>query len=250
MNIYFIFYEKKLLLEVIDNQYVLPTQINDHVCVDNQYAIGNFFGNACYAVDAKSIEEGGQYELLPLKLAFQKISDQWFAAASRAYQIIQWDINHSFCGRCGKKIVQIDDKFEKRCDDCHLSFFPKISPAIIVRIQKQDQILLARQKNFPEGVYGLIAGFIEPGETAEEALHREVYEETGIKVTDVKYFGSQSWPFPDSLMLAFTAEYVSGELTCLDGELEFVQWFDRESIPGFPSSSSSIARTLINDFLK
>lgn len=231
------------------DQYCLPNQLDEMIDVSRSFDIGCYFENQCIAIESKLIETSAQYQLFPLKLALQQIDLNWFGAATRAYQIIQWDCNHTYCGKCGAKVQQVNQQFEKRCEHCLLSFYPKLSPAIIVLIKKGSQILMARQKHFPEGVYGLIAGFVEAGETLEAALHREVYEEVGISVKNIRYYGSQPWPFPDSLMIAFTAEYDAGEINCPDGELEEAGWFDAENMPGFPSASSSIARHLIDDYL-
>lgn len=170
--------------------------------------------------------------------------------AARAYQIIQWDKNHHYCGRCGQATQKKPDTFERRCDSCKLFFFPKISPSIIVMVRKGKQILLARKAQFAPGIYALIAGFVEPGESLEDALHREVKEEVGITVKNIRYFGSQPWPFPDSLMLAFTADYAGGEIVLADGELEAADWYDAEHLPGLPSSAVSISRQLIDSFLE
>ena len=213
------------------------------------YFIGTYNQYDCFAIDIQSIEMSEEYTWIPLKSALEKIDSVWHGVAARAYQIIQWDNNHQFCGRCGSTTEKIHNQFEKKCGQCHLSFFPKISPAVIVLIKKDNQILMARQKSFPEGVYGLIAGFSEAGETLEETVHREVYEEVGLFVKNIVYLGSQSWPFPDSLMIAFSADYASGEIHCRDGELEIAGWYDVDHIPGYPSSSTSIARKMIEDFL-
>ena len=250
MKKYFIFYENQLLLKYKNNELSLPETLKFDVTIGNSYDIGVFNKKCCEAIEITAIDINENYQLFPLKSALEKIGQDWFAAATRAYQIIQWDRNHKFCGKCGEKTTQIDHLFEKICAHCHLSFFPKLSPAIIVLIKKDNQILMARQKSFPEGVYGLIAGFVEAGETLEEAIHREVLEEVGICIKNIRYFGSQPWPFPDSLMLAFIADYESGEISCQDGELEIAGWYDVKNLPGYPSSSTSIAIKMIYAFLE
>lgn len=243
------FYQNQLLLEYKHDELCLPEALGFNVKTGDAYDIGVFNKRHCEAVEITEIIAHEKYQLFPLKLALEKIGQAWFSAATRAYQIIQWDHNHQFCGKCGNATTQVDHLFEKRCATCHLSFFPKLSPAIIVLIKKENQILMARQKSFPEGAYGLIAGFVEAGETLEEAIHREVLEEVGIFVNNIRYFGSQPWPFPDSLMLAFTADYESGEINCQDGELEIAGWYDANNLPGYPSSSTSIALKMIDAFL-
>ena len=249
---HFIFYKNQLLLEKKSDLFCLPnfSELPKALKIIDEYFIGNYHQQDCFTVDIKSTEADEKYVWLSLKAALEKIESKWFSVAARAYQIIQWDNNHRFCGRCGTNTEKIPNQFERQCHVCHLSFFPKISPAVIVLIKKDNQILMARQKSFPEGAYGLIAGFAEAGESLEDAVHREVYEEVGIHVKNIVYFGSQSWPFPDSLMIAFIAEYESGEIDCRDGELEIAGWYDTDHLPGYPSSSTSIARKIIDEYLK
>ncbi len=249
---HFIFCKNQLLLEKHGDSFYLPnfSDLSELIKNTDGYLIGHYNQQDCFAVDFQSIEINKKYEWISLRSALEKIGSEWFSVAARAYQIIQWDNNHKFCGRCGSLTEKVHHQFERQCHACHLSFFPKISPAVIVLIKKDNQILMARQKSFPKGAYGLIAGFVEAGESLEDAVHREVYEEVGIHIKNIHYFGSQSWPFPDSLMIGFTADYASGDVHCRDGELECAGWYDADHIPGYPSSSTSIAFTMINEFLK
>ncbi|OGT43243.1 MAG: hypothetical protein A3F42_07790 [Gammaproteobacteria bacterium RIFCSPHIGHO2_12_FULL_37_34] len=186
----------------------------------------------------------------PLKKALEHMNNEWRHFLIKAHAIINWDKNHQYCGHCGSKTIPKTSIFERVCNKCALSFFPRISPSIIVRITKGEEILMARGHHFAPGVYGLIAGFVEVGENIEEAIHREVKEEVGIEINNLHYFGSQSWPFPDSLMIAFTADYRSGELVSDTNELEEANWYHYHKLPGGPSSSISIATQLIEDFIK
>lgn len=192
-------------------------------------------------------------QFMPLKRTLDTLEPLWYSIATKAFAILNWDRNHQYCGRCGTKlndhVVQNAICFERECLQCHLIFYPRISPSVIVRIVKDDQLLMARSPHFPPGVYGLIAGFVEAGESLEEAVHREVQEEVGIKIKNLCYFGSQPWPFPDSLMVAFTAEYESGELTVDKTELEHAGWYRYDQLPGRPSTRISISNQLIEDFI-
>lgn len=188
-------------------------------------------------------------ELISLRKALELLGTDWYNIASRAFTIITWDKTHQYCGRCGHATEQKPQLFERFCPACSLVFYPRISPSIIVMIRKGDTILMARSPHFPPGVYGLIAGFVEAGESVEDAVHREVKEEVGIEVKNLQFFGSQPWPFPDSLMIAFTAEYASGELLLNHNEIEDAGWYQSDNIPGRPSSSVSIARKLIEYFI-
>ena len=243
---YLLFSNNQLILSEKNGFFSLP----DSSDVINTYFIGNYNDCDCYAADITLLNINTNDTAFPLKLAFQKCNMVWHSAIARSYQIVQWDHNHQFCGKCGKKTVQIDHQFEKHCDTCHLSFFPKLSPAIIVLIKKDDQILMARQKSFPEGVFGLIAGFVEVGESLEDAVHREVHEEVGIRVKNIRYYGSQPWPFPDSLMIGFIADYNDGEINCCDGEIEIAGWYDVDHLPGYPSHTHSIAMRMIEYFVR
>ncbi|RYE12514.1 MAG: NAD(+) diphosphatase, partial [Rickettsiales bacterium] len=150
--------------------------------------------------------------------------------------------------KCGSNLILMNENIEKKCIVCNLSYFPNLSPAVIVLIQNDDKILLARSKNFRPKVYGLIAGFIELGENAESAVHREVKEEVGINIHRLEYFGTQSWPFPNSFMIAYKAHYLSGELIIDKKEIEDAKWFDLNNLPELPYLSS-IARKLIDNLL-
>ena len=173
-----------------------------------------------------------------------------YSMAVKAYSVIRWDKNQQFCSCCGNRTLTKDQGFERVCPFCHLSFFPRISPSIIVLIKKADHLLMARSPTFLPGAYGLIAGFVEVGESIEEAVHREVKEEVGIKIKNLSYFGSQPWPFPDSLMIAFTADYCSGDILINADEIEEAGWYRYDNLPGRPSTSISIASELIDSFIK
>lgn len=182
--------------------------------------------------------------------ALHIIDPQEFSMLARGLSLIQWDKSHQFCGQCAKKTIVASQSFERHCVDCQVNYYPRISPAIIVLIHHGDKILVARSRHFPPGVYGLIAGFVEAGETLEEAVHREVLEEVGIKIKNLSYYGSQPWPFPDSLMVGFQAEYESGELLVDHNELEEAGWYPYNQLPGLPSSSMSIGFKMIHQFQK
>lgn len=165
--------------------------------------------------------------------------------AARARGLLNFKQDKRFCSKCGAPLI--DDLFftARTCTHCNKQYFPQLEPAIITLINKGDEILLARHKKRNDGVYSCIAGFVEMGETIENAVHREVLEETGIKIKNVRYVGSQSWPFPDQLMLAFRAEYDSGEIKIQEDELTDVQWFNWKKLPKVPGPGS-VAYNLIH----
>ena len=189
------------------------------------------------------------FELIPFKAALERLGEKWYYLSAKSFAVLNWDRNHQFCGRCGQRTVSKPDQFEKSCPACSLLFFPRISPSIIVLIQKNNQVLMARSPHFRPGFYGLIAGFVEAGENIEETVHREVFEEVGIKIKNLRYFGSQAWPFPDSLMIAFKADYDTGEINIDPNEIEEAGWYDFDKLPGRTASSISIARKLIDAFV-
>lgn len=162
---------------------------------------------------------------------------------------MEWDRTNQFCSRCGTKTLQKPGERGKECPECGELFYPRISPAVIVLIRKGHEILLARSPNFPPDMYSLIAGFVEPGETAEAAVIREIKEEVGIEVKNIRYFGTQAWPFPNSLMIGFTAEYKAGEIQPDGFEIEDAEWFSAEKLPSLPGKIS-ISRKLIDHFLE
>lgn len=186
---------------------------------------------------------------IPVRQALQVLGDDWFELAAKAYGIINWDKHHQFCGRCGQPTKQPSRSFERICTACDHTFYPRISPSVIVLIERGDELLMARSPHFTKGAYGLIAGFIEAGENCEAAVHREVQEEVGIKIHNLQYFGSQAWPVPDSLLMAYTAEYLSGDLQIDPVEIEAAGWYRYTNLPGRPSYSISIGAKLIDHFI-
>ena len=217
--------------------------------VREQY-LGDLEGLHCYSVE---LEEGteapGGMEFLDLRRAHELLGEGCFSLANKAVQIMEWDRTNQYCSRCGTKTERLSGERGKKCPNCGELFFPRISPAIIVLIKKGRQILLARSPNFPVGLYSLVAGFIEPGESAEAAVVREVREEVGVEVKNIKYFGTQAWPFPNSLMIGFTAEYESGKIKPDGVEIEAAGWFSAKELPVLPGKIS-ISRKLIEHFLK
>ncbi len=190
----------------------------------------------------------GKYHLVPLRLLSLSLTGDILGILGRAVQLARFDQTTRFCGRCGSATHMKEDEIAKLCPRCGLLTFPRLSPAIIVRITDGDRILLARSPHFPPGMYSVLAGFIEPGESLEAGVHREVFEEVGVRVTGLTYFGSQPWPFPDSLMIGFVAEYREGSIRCDGVEIEDAGWFGRDRLPELPGPLS-ISRALIEDFL-
>ncbi|MCR5819761.1 MAG: NAD(+) diphosphatase [Bacteroidaceae bacterium] len=190
--------------------------------------------------------------MMNLRDSFSVLSEQEYRFAGKAAELIYWDQNSKYCGCCGAP-MKFETEISKRCTNCGKELWPQLATAVIVRITKDDSpepsILLVHAKNFRRPYYGLVAGFVETGETLEEAVRREVREETGIEITNLRYFASQPWPYPCGLMVGFTATYVSGEIHLQQSELSLGGWFTRDNIPAIPGKSS-IARQLIDNWLK
>ncbi len=214
-----------------------------------QQYLGTLNGQHCYSVElAEPVSAPEGMMLAGLRQAYIHLDQALFTVAGRAVQVVNWDKTHQFCGQCGAKTVNHPTDRAKICPECGLSNFPRISPAIIVRIRRGNQILLARAPHWPAGMHSNIAGFVEPGETLEQTVEREVMEEVGIRVKNIQYFDSQPWPFPNSLMLGFTADYAGGEIKIDQVEIENAAWFTADNLPQLPPPMS-IARRMIDAFL-
>ncbi len=180
-----------------------------------------------------------------LRSLFGVVDDTLFGLVGRAIQIMDWDRSHQFCGRCGTPTVVKAGERARQCPGCGQTHYPRIAPAVMALVRRQDQLLLARSPHFPPGMHSALAGFVEPGESLEQCLHREVKEEVGIDVANLRYFSSQPWPFPHSLMIAFNCDYASGDITPEPNEIEAAAWFDLDRLPTLPNRIS-IARRLID----
>jgi NAD+ diphosphatase len=208
--------------------------------------LGVLRGVQCWAAELPRDAEppaGGSWQ--GLRTLFSVLDDAHFALAGRALQLIDWDRNHQFCGRCGARTEAHRTERVRVCPDCKLSAYPRVAPAVMALVRRQHQILLARSPHFPPGMYSALAGFVEPGESLEQCLAREVEEEVGVRVRNARYFASQSWPFPHSLMIAFVCDWVSGEIRPQEAEIEAANWFEVLQLPKLPSKIS-IARKLID----
>jgi len=183
-----------------------------------------------------------------LRALFGALDEAQFALAGRALQIVDWDRTHQYCGACGKATVARTSERSRECPGCGLVAYPRLAPAVMGLVRRESELLLARAPRFPKDMYSALAGFVEPGETLEQCLEREVYEEVGITVRNVRYFASQPWPFPHSLMIAFFADYCSGEIRVDGSEIEDAKWFDVKNLENLPRLPAriSIARRLID----
>jgi NAD+ diphosphatase len=211
--------------------------------------LGTLDGQPCYSAELLEdavIPDGMSVQ--GLRELYGALDEDLYSISSRAVQIMDWDRTHQYCGRCGTPTTQLPTERAKRCPKCSLTNYPRLSPAVIVLISRGEEVLLARAPRFPPGMYSVLAGFVEPGESLEETVAREVREEVGIEIQDIRYFGSQPWPFPNSLMIGFTATYASGEIVVQPEELTDAAWFHKRNLPQVPPKLS-IARKLIDWFV-
>lgn len=210
----------------------------------SQY-LGHHNGVPCYAAEVtkETTVPGGTFHPRVREL-FAVLPEKDLAIAALAVRIIEFDRTTRFCGQCGSEVRQSRTERAKICDACGLVTYPRTSPAIIVLVRRDDRILLARSPHFPPDLHSVIAGFVEPYETLEEAVHREVREEIGIEITNVRYVGSEPWPFPNSLMIGFVADYAGGDITIDNNEIVAAGWFDRDHLPTLPLKMS-ISRALV-----
>jgi NAD+ diphosphatase len=209
--------------------------------------LGRLAGLDCWAAEAPAEAAPPPAGLAweGLRALFSVLEDAHFALAGRAVQLLDWDRNHRYCGRCGTPTEAKAEERARLCPACGLAAYPRIAPAVMALVRREREILLARGPHFPPGMYSALAGFVEPGETLEQCLAREVEEEVGVKVSRIRYFASQPWPFPNSLMIAFVCDWVSGEIRPQAGEIEAANWFKVLHLPKLPSRIS-IARRLID----
>src|SRR5919112_245483 len=211
--------------------------------------IGVLDGRGCWAAEASPDFEAPEGMLFrDLRSLFSGMDEGLFRMAGRAKQIVGWNATHRFCGRCGGETAPLSGELARRCARCGMLHYPRLSPAVIVLVRDGSRVLLARSPGFPAGMYSELAGFVEPGESIEETIKREVREEVGIEVENVRYFGSQPWPFPNSLMIGFAADYAGGELRKDPEEIEDAGWYSVGELPVLPPRVS-IARAMIDQFV-
>ncbi|MEM9255942.1 MAG: NAD(+) diphosphatase [Pseudomonadota bacterium] len=212
--------------------------------------LGYWSDQPCYAVeiddgdhaDPMVFQRGNLYSILG------RVEDSLFALAGRASQLLAWEREHRFCGECGTAMVLDVQERAMRCEPCNSISYPRIAPCVIVLVTRGEELLLARNANFPGPMYSTLAGFIEAGESVEDTLVREIREEVGVEVDNIRYFGSQSWPFPNQLMLGFFADHAGGDIVCDQVEIADAQWFHYSDLPMTPPAAS-ISGQLIHHYI-
>jgi len=252
-NAYILAFQGNRLLVVEEETYRVPLRgefDKMNLEIVRQHYLGTIDDRPCYSIEVdenSTAPPGSSY--VGLRELFGLVDEEIFSLAIHAVQIINWDRMNQYCGQCGAHTDYGKEVRAKICRRCSAVYYPRLSPAVIVAVKKDKELLLLRNKHRKQGFYSVLAGFVEPGENLEECLVREVREEAGIEVKNIKYFGSQSWPFPDALMIAFTAEYAGGEISIDNEEIADAGWFRPDNFPRIPGKIS-IARHLIDEFVK
>ena len=249
-NVYwFIFFNDQLMLQKKGETYTIPYSINPPVPVKNVLEVSLLEDMpACTASVDTPLEETAEYLPMGLRASYDYLDPILHKIAGKAYELIYWDQHSRFCPSCGTKTV-MQTTISKQCPNCKYEIYPVVSPAILVLIRKGDAILLVHARNFRGSFYGLVAGFLETGETLEECVRREVMEETGLEINNITYFGNQPWPYPSNLMVGFIADYVSGTIRLQDEELSEGAFFTKDNLPELPRKLS-LARKMIDWWLE
>lgn len=213
--------------------------------------IGEHLGLPCFAAELppEATAPAGS-TFTPLRRLNEQLPHALQRLAARGLELLEWDRTHQFCGACGSPTRPAEGAMVRRCanPDCRREHYPRVSPVVIMAVEDGERILLGRSPHFAPGLYSTLAGFVDAGESAEEAIEREIFEETALKVRRIRYFASQPWPFPHSLMLGFQADYAGGEIRCAPGEIEDAAFFPVDALPAVLPGPSTIAHWLIRDF--
>ena len=249
---YFVFCKDDLLLLPLDDgsftipcQDEPPTELKPWTHVMSVSPMGDGTEVATYRLDTPPTVSA--FSPTPLRQSFYKLPRELYLKAGKCQELLYWDQNTKYCGICGAPMC-MDTDISKKCTECGKEVWPQLATAVIVLIHRGNEVLLVRARNFRTDFYGLVAGFVETGETLEEAVAREAMEETGISITNIRYFASQPWPYPCGLMVGFNADYVSGEIHLQQSEIAKGGWFTRDNLPNIPEKLS-IARMLLDNWL-
>ena len=248
---YFVFCKDDLLLQPLDDgSYTIPlqeeppTEVKPWTHLMNITPMDDGTPVVTYRLDSPT----DSLYASPLRQSFYKLPRPLYLKAGKCQELLYWDQNTKYCGVCGAP-MRMDTDISKKCTECGKEVWPQLATAVIVLIHRGDEVLLVRAKNFRTDFYGLVAGFVETGETLEEAVAREALEETGVTITNIRYFASQPWPYPCGLMVGFHADYVSGEIHLQLSEIAKGGWFRRDNLPNIPEKLS-IARMLLDDWIE
>ena len=250
---YFVFCKEDLLiLKTAEGGYTIPlcneppTEVKPWTHLMNITPMDDGTPVVTYRIESP-ITDDQRYEMCGLRQSYYKLEKHLYLKAGKCQELLYWDQNTKYCGVCGSP-MRMDTNISKKCPECGKEIWPQLATAVIVLIHKGDEVLLVRAKNFKRDFFGLVAGFVETGETLEEAVAREAFEETGVRITNIRYFTSQPWPYPCGLMVGFNADYVSGDIHLQRSEIAKGGWFRKDNLPDIPEKLS-IARMLLDAWL-
>ncbi len=256
-GLWFVFHRTSLLIYTAQPAPMLPMPadvLSGGVAIDRQRQrfVGMLGTTPCWAAPALDAQAPPDHAFENMRGLFNRLPDDLLAIGGRAVQMLEFDRAHAFCGACAAPTAIFEGGRSRKCTGCGETYYPKVSPAMMVLIKRDTpsgrELLLGRSARFARGMYSALAGFVEPSESIEECIHREALEEVGVKVNNLRYFSSQGWPFPNSLMIAYVADYVSGDIVPQEGEIEDAQWFTLNALPQLPHRLS-IARRLIDSVI-
>ena len=256
-GLWFVFHRSNLLVYTAQDKPMLPMPadvLGRSVTIDRsrQRFVGMLGQTPCWTVPASETRAPQDHAFENMRALFNRLPDDLLAIGGRAVQMLEFDRAHAHCGACASPTAIFEGGRSRKCLACGETYYPKVSPAMMVLIKRDTaagrELLLARSGRFARGMYSALAGFVEPSESIEECIHREAFEEVGVKVCNLRYFSSQGWPFPNSLMIAFVADYESGDIVPQEGEIEDAQWFTLDALPQLPHRMS-IARRLIDSVI-
>ena len=252
-----IFAGDRILLRRHEDNFFLPRTEDENFAFLFEMAgralcVGNFCGMECGVWDMSANHDShwqapADTEFVEIRYAMHNMDQMSVMAIARARELLFWRRKRNFCGVCGAELLDNEEDISRICPECSSTFYPVVAPAVIVAVQRDDSLLLAHNARFKDGLYGLVAGFVETGENLESAVIREVREEVGIEIGNLRYFSSQVWPFPNSLMVGFFADYAGGEIKVDGVEITDAGWFRKDEFPEIPRHGS-IARRLIDEF--
>jgi len=254
MKLWFIFCKGDLMLEHRpDGTYGIPlseeapVEVKPWTTIHTITPFADGTAVRTFAIDSPIVGHP-RYEMCGLRASYAKLSSDLYQKAGKCQEILYWDQNTKYCGVCGAP-MKLHTEISKRCTECGKEVWPQLATAIIVLIHRGEEVLLVHARNFRGDFYGLVAGFVETGESLEEAVVREVREETSLEISNLRYFGSQPWPYPCGLMVGFHADYASGDIHLQRSELSAGGWFRKDNLPHIPEKLS-IARRLIDSWLE
>lgn len=252
-SLIFIFQGSKILIKKTDSGFCVPSgddRLRFGIETSRPLFIGALDQAPCFCAQSlSSVSELQIFGLHGLRELFGDLSEKMFKMAALALQVNNWDQVSRYCGKCGEHLHLMKTERAKECLSCNYIQYPRISPAVIMAVTRGNKILLARSGHRKFSFYSVLAGYVEVGETLEECVKREVLEEVGLSIKNIKYFGSQSWPFTNSLMIAFTAEHASGKIRVDQNEILDADWFSPDNLPQLPGWGS-IARQLVDSFVQ